>query len=532
MVDVTVVLGVHAHCDRLISSLESVRQQGGEVSWECLIVANGGFQVNQRLAELLQRDSRLRVLQSPQSGLTSALALGCQQAQGALIARLDVGDVMAPMRLYSQAKAFTQHPDLVLATSDVEICGPVWEHLRTDTQDAATGKPMRVDTAPHSLGIAIDIPHHASVMFSREAYEAVGGYRSEFYFGQDWDLWYRLASKGTFVHLPEVLTRVRLFSDGLSSRHWREQREIAKLSLACHAARNRGEAETELLSMAAAVRPKPKGKSRLPWDGRRAEGAYFIAEALRRNGDRRCEIYFKEALRFGFWKPRIWLRALQSLISNLRLDFIAMVSIKTSLVSGFRAFVRSSFTALTLRASPRNIAWQQELFKKNSLQNLPGSFSIDLGSGLVPRNDFQCAQSVGLDIRSSANVIACDLSIDAIPYGSNAASVITAFDFLEHVPRVLANSHGGSRFPFLDLMNEIYRVLKPGGLFFSSTPCYPWPMAYSDPTHVNIMTEETLPNYFCEPRLWAQIYGFKGSFDLVDHGWIGGHYISLLRKTQ
>ena len=106
-----------------------------------------------------------------------------------------------------------------------------------------------------------------------------------------------------------------------------------------------------------------------------------------------------------------------------------MVSIKTSLVSGFRAFVRSSFTALTLRASPRNIAWQQELFKKNSLQNLPGSLSIDLGSGLVPRNDFQCAQSVGLDIRSSAHVIACDLSIDAIPYGSNAASVITAFDF-------------------------------------------------------------------------------------------------------
>ncbi len=209
-----------------------------------------------------------------------------------------------------------------------------------------------------------------------------------------------------------------------------------------------------------------------------------------------------------------------------------MASLKPALVSGMRSLVRSAFTVLTLRAAPRNKVWLQKLFNKNSLQNLSGSLSIDLGSGLVPRNDFKCEQSVGLDIRSSPHVIACDLSVDTIPYGNNTASVITAFDFLEHVPRVLANSQGGSRYPFLDLMNEIYRVLEPGGLFFSSTPCYPWPMAYSDPTHVNIMTEETLFNYFCKPRLWAQIYGFKGSFDLVNHGWIGGHYISLLRKTQ
>jgi len=315
MVDVTVVLGVHAHCDRLISSLESVRQQGGEVSWECLIVANGGFQPNQRLAELLQSDSRFRLLECPQSGLTAALALGCQQAQGALIARLDVGDVMAPRRLYSQAQFFSNHPDLVLATSDVAICGPAWEHMRIDTQDAATGQPIRVNNVPPSQGIAIDIPHHASVMFSREAYEVVGGYRSEFYFGQDWDLWYRLASEGTFVHLPEVLTRVRLFSDGLSSRHWREQREIAKLSLACHVARSRGQEETNLLQRASVILPKLKTKKLLPLDGRRAEGAYFIAEALRRNGDQRCRSYFREAIRYGFWKPRIWIRAVQSILS-------------------------------------------------------------------------------------------------------------------------------------------------------------------------------------------------------------------------
>lgn len=314
MVDVTVVLGVHAHCDRLNASLESVRQQLGTVRWECLVVANGGFHPDQRCLGLFQADSRFRFLLCEQSGLTTALALGCQHARGPLIARLDVGDEMTPERLQKQFQAFIQTPDLVLATSDVEICGPAWEHLRTHSQPAANGIPLRVDTVPPERGIAIDIPHHASVMFSRAAYEAVGGYRSAFYFGQDWDLWYRLSSQGTFVHLPDTLTRVRLFIDGLSSRHWREQRTIAKLSLSCHVARNLGQPEDQLLQQADAIRPSPKCRGFLPWDGRRAEGAYFIAEALRRNGDRRCHRYFWVAIRNGFWKPMVWLRSVQSLV--------------------------------------------------------------------------------------------------------------------------------------------------------------------------------------------------------------------------
>ncbi|MDC3009376.1 glycosyltransferase [Synechococcus sp. AH-736-G20] len=313
MVDVSVVLGAHSHCDRLVTSLESVCQQVGDLTWECLIVINGPFQPNPRFSELLRTDSRLRVLHSTKAGLTSALILGCQHANGPLIARLDVGDTMAPCRLQSQFEAFLKHSDLVLATSDVDICGPFWEPLRTDTQDCASELPQWVNTVPVELGLSIDIPHHASVMFRRDAYEYVGGYRSSFYFGQDWDLWYRLASQGTFVHLPKVLTQVRLFSDGLSSRHWREQREIAKLSLACHIARNYGHPELQLLQQAASVLPKAKATISLPWDGRRAEGAYFIGEALRRNRDRRCRNYFRESIRYGFWKPRIWIRSFQSL---------------------------------------------------------------------------------------------------------------------------------------------------------------------------------------------------------------------------
>lgn len=314
----SVVLASHELTEPFFESVQSaltaLEACPGET--ECVVVLDGRPPGDRQL--VLSRFSwaqgHLQVSCIPQGGLTRALIEGCNQARGAFIARLDVGDAMAANRLARQLDAISADPHCVLATSAVEVCGPRWEPLWVNRgTESLAGTPIRVDQRPATEGIAIDIPHHSAVMIRRSAYQAVGGYRSAFYFGQDWDLWYRLASTGRFVHLPQVLTRVRLFSEGLSSRHWREQREIAQLSLACHVARSTGQPETPLLQQAAAIRPKPKAKRWLPWDGRRAEGAYFIAEALRRNGDRRCHPYFREGIRHGFWKPRLWLRHIQSL---------------------------------------------------------------------------------------------------------------------------------------------------------------------------------------------------------------------------
>ena len=64
-------------------------------------------------------------------------------------------------------------------------------------------------------------------------------------------------------------------------------------------------------------------------DGARAEGAYFIAEALRRNRDRRCWRYFREALCHGFWKPRIWIRAIQSVLQGFQAREVERLMIPT-----------------------------------------------------------------------------------------------------------------------------------------------------------------------------------------------------------
>jgi len=95
--------------------------------------------------------------------------------------------------------------------------------------------------------------------------------------------------------------------------------------------------------------------------------------------------------------------------------------------------------------------------------------------------------------------------------------VVTCFDFIEHVPRALTTD-GNTRNCFIQLMNEIYRVLKPGGFFIHATPAFPSVEAFMDPTHVTIITDEAFPRYFCLPNNYARVlrYGSDGEFVIID----------------
>lgn len=164
--------------------------------------------------------------------------------------------------------------------------------------------------------------------------------------------------------------------------------------------------------------------------------------------------------------------------------------------------------------------------------------SLDLGCGSSPRRIFDVGCSMGIDILpgSHPEVIVADLIRQSIPMASNSAEYVYAFDFLEHVPRYVAANHGGvsGTKPFISLMNEIHRILKPRGLFLSSTPAYPYPQAFQDPTHTNIVTEKTFPLYFCTHPSgsppWAYQYGFTGSFQCIKQAWLHWNLLSLLRK--
>lgn len=162
--------------------------------------------------------------------------------------------------------------------------------------------------------------------------------------------------------------------------------------------------------------------------------------------------------------------------------------------------------------------------------------TLDLGCGRTPKNFWGADEVWGIDILSdpkNKNVKVADLVVEPIPFNDDTFDYITAHDFLEHVPRILYVAGSGSLVriqPFINLMNEIFRALKQGGKFLSFTPAYPQKEAFTDPTHVNVITEETFPLYFCKEHLWASSYGFNGQFVLELQQWQGPHLISILSK--
>lgn len=149
------------------------------------------------------------------------------------------------------------------------------------------------------------------------------------------------------------------------------------------------------------------------------------------------------------------------------------------------------------------------------------TISLDLGCGTTPRNPFEATKLIGLDLMPVAD-IQCDVVWEPIPLEDNYVDYVTAFDFLEHVPRIVYDNRK-PRFAFVELMSEIWRVLKPGGLFFSHTPCYPFNAAFQDPTHVNYVTPETFAEYFDNNKTWARRYGFKGQFAIQQMTYFAPH---------
>ena len=141
---------------------------------------------------------------------------------------------------------------------------------------------------------------------------------------------------------------------------------------------------------------------------------------------------------------------------------------------------------------------------------------LDIGCGEFPRNPYCRSELYGIDSGTyvkNSNVKLANLVTEKIPFEDDFFDSVSAFDVLEHIPRqVVDYSKNETRFPFIELMQEVWRVSKAGAKFYALTPAYPAAAAaFQDPTHVNFITEMT-HSYFCSEDPHAARYGFTGRF--------------------
>jgi hypothetical protein len=134
------------------------------------------------------------MLASGGRGLAATLAFGVSRARAPFIARMDGDDVSMPGRFAAQHALLESDPRLAIVGTRVE-----------GVPHAAIGEGLRryidwqngiVTPEEHAREIYVESPLcHPSVMFRRDAYESVGGYR-DVAWPEDYDLFLRMHAAG------------------------------------------------------------------------------------------------------------------------------------------------------------------------------------------------------------------------------------------------------------------------------------------------------------------------------------------------
>ena len=128
---------------------------------------------------------------------------------------------------------------------------------------------------------------------------------------------------------------------------------------------------------------------------------------------------------------------------------------------------------------------------------------LNLGSGYRKMEGF-----VNIDNRDECGPdILYDIAEDGLPFDDNSVDYVFAQDFLEHVPQPAT----------VYVIEEIYRVLKPGGVFEHMTPSTDGRGAFSDPNHVSFWNIASWL-YFTDDA-HRNLYGIQAKFEgeLQDH---------------
>jgi glycosyltransferase involved in cell wall biosynthesis len=195
---VSVVMPVHNALPHLDQAIESIiGQTFGDFEFVILDDASTD-ESKARLRHWAGLDPRIRLFEVAENlGPVRSSNMVARAARAPLVARMDADDVSYPDRLSEEAKLLSDHPDVGVVASVSDMIDATGQKLR----DAEVWRLARP---------SVFVPFaHGSIMYRREIFEEVGGYRTECEYWEDQDLVVRMAAISKVAVIARPLYCVR-----------------------------------------------------------------------------------------------------------------------------------------------------------------------------------------------------------------------------------------------------------------------------------------------------------------------------------
>lgn len=199
---VSIVIPVYNGSDYVGPAIESAL--GQDYPNVEVIVVNDGSSDDGRSAAVVRRYApRIRYFEKPNGGVATALNLGIREMRGEYLSWLSHDDLYRPEKISRQVDRMAEAGDGAILYSDFEAIDENGAHLADVRMPPADAANFRYELTQQNF------IHGCTLLIPRACLQATGAFAEELRTTQDYDLWFRLAERYRFVHMPEILVCAR-----------------------------------------------------------------------------------------------------------------------------------------------------------------------------------------------------------------------------------------------------------------------------------------------------------------------------------
>lgn len=186
--------------------------------FEFVIVNDGS---NDKSLEIINQfitdDNRIKLINNPKNiGLTKSLNVGIANSAGEYIARLDAGDICYPDRFEKQVNFLDHNKDVGLVGSWAYVVDEKRKKLK-ELKYPTDDTKIKNDLIKYNPFV------HSSIIFRKSMATQVGFYNDDYFYAQDYELYFKFFPVTKFANIPLTLVEYRRYSKSITSTKNREQ---------------------------------------------------------------------------------------------------------------------------------------------------------------------------------------------------------------------------------------------------------------------------------------------------------------------